>query len=62
VLQALVLISAVSEKAPQVSGWIADLLDKFHLTKSVASDASRVFGHGKVAGFLEGLEKTPPPP
>jgi hypothetical protein len=60
VLQSLVLLSAVSDKAPRLSGTIADLLDKFHLTKSVASDASRVFGRGKIAGLLERIEKEPP--
>lgn len=61
VLQSLVLLSTLSDRAPRLSGLIVDLLDKFHLTKSVASDASRVFGRGKVAGFLESIEKTTPP-
>jgi hypothetical protein len=59
-LQALVLIGGVSSVAPHVSEAVADLLDKFHLTKSVASDASRVFGRGKIAEALERIERRPP--
>lgn len=60
VLQGLVLVGSLSSFAPHVSDAIADVLDKFHLTKSVASDASRVFGQGKIAEGLERLERRPP--
>lgn len=56
-LQALVLVGGLSSIAPHVSDAVADLLDKFHLTKSVASDASRVFGSGKIAEGIERLER-----
>jgi len=59
-LQFLVLVGGLSAYAPHVSEMVADLLDKFHLTKSVASDASRAFGGGKVAEGLERLEHRPP--
>ena len=59
-LQVLVLVGGLTAYAPHVSDMVADLLDKFHLTKSVASDASRVFGGGKIAEGLERLERRPP--
>jgi hypothetical protein len=57
VLQALALIGGVMGIVPKLSDTLADALDKFHLTKSVASDASRVFGKGHVAEALEKLER-----
>lgn len=59
-LQILVLAGGLTAYAPHVSETVADLLDKFHLTKSVTSDASRVFGRGKLAEGLERLERRPP--
>ena len=42
---------------PAISGPAADMLDRFHLTVSVASDASRVLGKGELAEHLERLER-----
>jgi hypothetical protein len=59
-LQFGVIVGGLTAYAPHLSEMFGDLLDKFHLTKSVVSDASRVFGRGKIAEGLERLERRPP--
>jgi len=60
VMQLMVIVGSASAYAPHLSSWLADVLDKFHLTKSVASGASRMIGTGDLAEKLENLERRPP--
>ena len=57
VLQGLGLVSGMASLAPRFTDMVGSLMDQFHLSKSVASDASTVFGRGKLAESLERLEK-----
>lgn len=60
ILPGRAVIAGASPLFPHLSDAVADLLDKFHLTKSVVSDASRVYGRGKIADAIERLERRPP--
>jgi hypothetical protein len=57
-LHVLVLVGGVSAYAPRASEAAGDILEKFHLTKDITSDASRVFGRGQIAEKIERIEKS----
>lgn len=57
-LHVLVLVGSVSAYAPRASEAAGDILEKLHLTKDIASDASRVFGKGQLAEKIERIEKS----
>ncbi len=57
VLQLALIAGSVGTTAPRLADLAAGMLDRFHLAKSIASDASRVYGTGTLAAKLERLER-----